>query len=206
MTIDRRQIIRGAGTLAGVLLAQNLPLWAHADVRPTAAAPGTFIMMSSALTGIPPGSLQPVVSEDNLAIADVYFYALQSGSPAYWSQLLTAYNQYANQGMSPQQIAQAMLAVNNQMRVDYVGTLSRLTAMMWMFGGWYGALENSNNPKYAPAWLAPGYLSDMVLSSRAYKTGWVWRVAQAHPMGFSQFAFGSWADEPPSLSDYGVIA
>lgn len=203
--VHRRQVIKGAGALGGALLAQKLPLWAHADEPPTASAPLAFVDMSSALTGIRQDVLAAPIPQDNLQLADVYFLALQYGSPQYWSTVLTAYTQYVQSGYSPQQIAQLMLAYNGVMRDDAVGTLSRLTIQMWMFGGWYGGTELSKN-KYAGQYLAPSYDTDMVLSGRAYVNGWIWRVAQAHPMGYSQFNFGSWADAPPTLKDYGLTS
>ena len=41
-----------------------------------------------------------------------------------------------------------------------------------------------------------------MISPKAYTQGWVWRVAQAHPMGYSDMQFGYWTREPPPLSDF----
>ena len=35
-----------------------------------------------------------------------------------------------------------------------------------------------------------------VISPAAYTQGWTWRVAQAHPMGYSELRFGYWSDDP----------
>jgi hypothetical protein len=42
----------------------------------------------------------------------------------------------------------------------------------------------------------------MVISPAAYTQAWTWRVAQAHPMGYSEFRYGYWAGEPIALEDY----
>jgi len=41
-----------------------------------------------------------------------------------------------------------------------------------------------------------------VISPTAYTQGWTWRVAQAHPMGYSELRYGYWAEEPLPLGDY----
>ena len=38
-----------------------------------------------------------------------------------------------------------------------------------------------------------------VISPAAYTQGWTWRVAQAHPMGYSELRFGYWAKDPLPL-------
>jgi hypothetical protein len=45
-----------------------------------------------------------------------------------------------------------------------------------------------------------------VLTPAAYTQGWAWRVAQAHPMGYSELRFGYWADQPFSLSELTGVA
>ena len=32
--------------------------------------------------------------------------------------------------------------------------------------------------------------------------GWIWRILQAHPMGYSMMRFGYWANKPPPLERY----
>jgi len=41
-----------------------------------------------------------------------------------------------------------------------------------------------------------------VVSSNSYVEGWIWRILQAHPMGYSMMRFGYWANQPPPLSAY----
>ena len=42
----------------------------------------------------------------------------------------------------------------------------------------------------------------VVVSSNSYVEGWIWRILQAHPMGYSMMRFGYWANQPPPLSAY----
>ena len=42
-----------------------------------------------------------------------------------------------------------------------------------------------------------------VISPAAYTQAWTWRVAQTHPMGYSEFRYGYWAKDPEaSLEDF----
>jgi hypothetical protein len=41
-----------------------------------------------------------------------------------------------------------------------------------------------------------------VVSATAYTQGWTWRVAQAHPMGYSELRYGYWGNDPLPLGDY----
>ena len=49
---------------------------------------------------------------------------------------------------------------------------------------------------------APPVNPDKVISSAAYTQGWMWRVGQAHPMGYSEWRFGYWAADPPPLDTF----
>jgi hypothetical protein len=62
-------------------------------------------------------------------------------------------------------------------------------------GAWYPSKTLSQTP---PPWpVTP----EKVVSAKAYTQGWTWRVAQAHPMGYSELRFGYWSDVPPPLND-----
>jgi len=41
-----------------------------------------------------------------------------------------------------------------------------------------------------------------VISPKAYTQGWALKVAQAHPMGFSEMQFGYWTRPPNPRSDF----
>jgi hypothetical protein len=71
--------------------------------------------------------------------------------------------------------------------------------LMWFLGSWYAPadlkLYSGPNPPSAP-------INSAVISSAAYTQSWVWSVAQAHPMGYSNLRFGYWNATPPLLSDF----
>jgi hypothetical protein len=73
--------------------------------------------------------------------------------------------------------------------------LARSIVLMWYLGAWYEpdhlkTLVESPNPP------PPTF---KVISSKAYTQAWALRVAQAHPMGFSEMQFGYWARPPSDL-------
>jgi len=46
------------------------------------------------------------------------------------------------------------------------------------------------------------FIAHTVVSPKAYTQGWLWRVIQAHPMGYSDMQFGYWARRPEPLEDF----
>ena len=71
-----------------------------------------------------------------------------------------------------------------------VRELAQSIIMAWYFGVWYewkGA--EGGKPRFT------------VISADAYTQGWAWRIAQAHPAGYSNLRFGHWALRPPPAFD-----
>jgi hypothetical protein len=208
MTIPRRSILKSAGALSLIMLAPKLPLWAAGDSAPGSTAPTEYVNVAACLLGIDANTLVPTVIPDNLSLADLYYsLCVAAGGTEYVKVLDETYRQLVIEGWEDQDIAQKLLVTDGTttgtLRTDSVGTYARLTMFMWLFGVWYGATEVSQNSA-ASLLIDSEYQKDFVVSSRAYKNGWIWRIAQAHPMGFSQFSPGSWANTPPSLADYGI--
>jgi hypothetical protein len=78
--------------------------------------------------------------------------------------------------------------------------LARSIVLMWYLGAWY---EPGNLRALAEDEKPPSTASKFeVISPTAYTQGWVLRVAQAHPMGFSEMQFGYWARPPSPRSDF----
>jgi hypothetical protein len=76
---------------------------------------------------------------------------------------------------------------------------------MWYLGAWFPP-ESAVAPKKvaatergAPSTSPKAY---QVISADAYVRGFAWRAMQAHPMGYSDFTFGYWAEEPPALAEF----
>ncbi len=78
--------------------------------------------------------------------------------------------------------------------------LARSIVLMWYLGAWYDSdnlrvLAELQNP---PA----NAFKFEVISPKAYTQGWALRVAQAHPMGFSEMQFGYWSRPPSARTDF----
>jgi hypothetical protein len=75
--------------------------------------------------------------------------------------------------------------------------LARSIALMWLLGAWYEPSDVQAASKNQT-----GLQKFTVISPKAYTQGWALRVAQAHPMGFSQMQFGYWNVKPNDLADF----
>jgi hypothetical protein len=75
--------------------------------------------------------------------------------------------------------------------------LARSIALLWYLGAWYepGDLQEASKNQ-------SGLQKFTVISPKAYTQGWALRVAQAHPMGFSQMQFGYWSVKPNDFADF----
>ena len=81
---------------------------------------------------------------------------------------------------------------NNDPKIKYLG---RSIILAWYLGAWYQPAVLAETP-------APPPLDPKIISPTAYTQAWAWRIAQAHPMGYSELRFGYWSDEPLPLDDF----
>jgi hypothetical protein len=137
-----------------------------------------FVQLSAILTGVSAKLLAPEV--DPINIKQTYFDWLQTHAGSTFDALLQQYMALAAEDQSAEQIGQTILAK------DY-GNLARSIMLLWYLGSWY----------HPPSTGTP-----QVVSANAYTTGWSWKIAQAHPMGFSQLRFGYWSEVPPPLQAF----
>jgi len=157
-------------------LATTRSLAADADAMPL------FIRMSVALTGLPEGKLNPKRNtlRVNVTLLD------RASADASFTQLLKICRD--NPQLSGDALAKAIFA-----QADERGSrLARSIMLSWYLGAWY----QPDSLKEAP------FLPYEVPSSDAYTQAWAWRVAQAHPMGYSEFFYGYWNGDPIPLADY----
>ena len=186
----RRKILTGAAaTAAGVVGSANLTTQTTAQ---TTAADDTdrqlFIDLSAALTGIARERLSPAV--DPVQINRDYFKQAKT-DPAFDGLM-----QIIRAESNPAAAAEKVLN-NSDSTIKYLG---RSIILMWYLGAWYEpkTLQKFNSsppePPYPP--------SDKIISPATYTQGWTWRVAQAHPMGYSELLFGYWSKEPPALDAF----
>ncbi len=213
MTISRRNAIKvGLGGAAAAYSISQLPMLAFAaDPAITDDQRDKFVRFSSKLIHVQPKFLRPPVPQDSIQLCDIYYGVLKAAAKA---EAFNKFSTFISENGDPKSLFPAGKPLASE-----EAWAARMTMMMWLFGGWYGyterskmaaILEKSLDPKSAdnidgamPYFQEDYYKQDYVISSRAYANGWIWRIAQAHPMGVSQFAFGSWADKPPSLSEFG---
>jgi hypothetical protein len=109
------------------------------------------------------------------------YLEIAKAETAAFARLMQIFNDNKNQ-------PPAVLA-NNILEDKDAGPLGRSIMLAWYLG----------------CWFKPGSMSQFpvkVVSSAAYTQGWVWRVAQAHPMGYSELRFGYWGEQPQNLSDF----
>jgi Membrane bound FAD containing D-sorbitol dehydrogenase len=179
----RKMLSAAAATAAGAVTSANLATPAAAD---DAADTKLFVTLSAALTGIAEGKLAPPV--DPIQVKNDYFKQAKL-DPAFPDLIKIMRDNPSN----PAAAADSVMN-NANPAIKFLG---RSIILAWYLGTWY-------EPKMLAAKNAPvpGVPPPKVISPKAYTQGWTWRVAQTHPMGYSELRFGYWSDEPPPLDVY----
>lgn len=168
----------------------------------------TFVGLSSVLTGIPAGVLAPKI--DPLKLKTVYFDKMVAEvGDQQVNALLEAYTQVAEQeGLddpsTPDPTSQQAQRVGTKLMnpgdvgdaFEYQANLCASIIKMWYLGSWYPVSYSPPEPTDAH------YFSGSVVTAEAYKRSRVWKIAQTHPMGFSQWEFGYWTEVPASLDEF----
>jgi hypothetical protein len=190
--VGRRTILIGATT---ALFATSI-VWperaAHAADPPSDADLRKFTNLSAALIGVARDKLLPNVDEPNLKTD--YFIWLRDRAQPTFGRLL----QMVPADASDEQIQKLVVDTSkNDAEIRY---LTRSITLLWYLGTWYApatlkALAEAPDPNKVT-------LASEILSSKAYINGWIWRVMQAHPMGYSDMQFGYWASVPAPLKSF----
>jgi hypothetical protein len=146
----------------------------------------TFARMSAALTGFTPETIRPPLDPVNLSAS--YYEFVNSRATESLALLLAAFRD--NEHLPPQQIAELLLETKASGPGSPSAQLAQSIVRMWYLGSWY----------------TPGPAATLVqvISRQGYIGGLVWKAAQTHPMGYSEFTFGYWAKLPPPLVEFGV--
>jgi hypothetical protein len=185
--LTRRKMLGVAATAAaGAVTSTNLEA-ATAPAPNPAPDPAElklFVKLSEGLTGIAEGKLAPSVDPINIKLQ---YFDVVSHDPRYPALLEIVRKDPANGAAN----------VMNDPKVKFLG---RSIILAWYLGAWYdpAKLETYTQPGDHPFPLTP----QMVISPAAYSQAWTWRVAQAHPMGYSELHYGYWAKDPFKLEDY----
>ncbi|MGC4086763.1 MAG: sugar dehydrogenase complex small subunit [Polyangiaceae bacterium] len=151
---------------------------------PTNDPVDTFARLSAVLTGFTLATIKPGLDPVNLS--KTYYDFVNAKSATTLAQLLAAYLE--NQSQPAQQLANLLLETQAK-TPSARAALAQSIVRMWYLGSWY-----------APGDSQP----TQVVSSQAYVGGLVWKAAQTHPMGYSEFTFGYWSKQPPPLNEFGV--
>ncbi len=147
---------------------------------------GLFVKLSAALTGIDENKLAPSV--DPIQIKRDYFSKAQKHKPAFEGLMQIIRD-------DPTHAADAANKVMNNSDKD-IQFLGRSIILAWYLGAWYERKNLEAPPPTPPVPAAE------VISQAAYTQAWTWRVAQAHPMGYSELRFGYWSNEPLPLDTF----
>ena len=183
--VTRRKIFgAAAGTLAGAAAAT-------ATAQPAPPAPrdpadvALFVKLSAALTGIAETKLAPPV--DPVQVKNDYYDQAKT-DPGF-----AALMQIIRADPSNPATAADKVMNNADAKVKFLG---RSIILAWYLGAWYPPVVLQQPAPNSP--IPPL----KVISSAAYTQAWAYRVAQAHPMGYSELLFGYWSKEPPALDAF----
>jgi hypothetical protein len=206
--LTRRTVLAGAVATAAITLGGE----ARADNPPTADPNSpqdmdAFLKLSAALTGIAVKMLAP--DTDSLGMRQVYFDFLARSKDR--AAGLAALLQVAKSVNLPIPADPTLGGIIQQGDVDNLAQaiaakgddakyFARSIVLMWYFGAWYEpkvlqALATAPDPSKV-------FVGHTIVSAKAYTQGWLWRVAQAHPMGYSDMQFGYWTRAPEPLTDF----
>ena len=189
--VTRRTVLAGAvATAAATVVAVDPPARAHSVDANLPEDMTAFVQLSVALTGIDKGKLSPFV--DPVDIKRDYFNWVNEREPAAFENLLRIAKENAGGQPDPAQPILAKVPAGDdatltpsEIEAKY---LARSIVLMWYLGAWY------DPHKLRMSDASP--FDFKVISPKAYTQAWALRVAQAHPMGFSEMQFGYWTREP----------
>lgn len=209
--LTRRTVLAGAAvTTAAAAIGVEAPALAQGVISDGDLK--SFLTLSSALTGIARDKLAPPT--DPLPDFKAQYFKRASGMAdesqgiksdskraADFARLLKIAKD-ANLPAAPTEVIKQedvdKLAKQIVQAGDDVKYLARSIVLMWYVGSWYepAELKRLATPNAVP------FVTHEVISPAAYTAGWVWRVAQAHPMGYSDMQFGYWTHPPQPLDDF----
>jgi hypothetical protein len=209
--ISRRALISGATVSAataalGSTLISPSSLIAQASTAavfdPDATAKTQFRDLSAALTGVDQSILVPNV--DPFEVNAEVFARANAADPTTLQTILSKFS--GSPGNSPKTVEQILAEDTKEESAKF---LMRSIILAWYLGAWYAPKDlkkNSYKPRnsydstrrYSKEVLIP----HEVISPNAYTNSLVWRVAQAHPMGYSNLQFGYWGQEPPGIEEF----
>jgi hypothetical protein len=199
---SRRTMLAGAAATTALAAVGAGERSAHASTVDSSSSRDmmAFLLLSTALTGIHVQNLAPefTLKKDDLLGSDPgvdpinvknnYFDWININNAATFERLLQIAKDH------PQSATDIITNVNAG---DETRFLARSIVLLWYLGSWYKPEDLQKNS--APGTRA--FIASQVVSAKAYTQGWVWQIAQAHPMGYSNMQFGYWSREPVDPND-----
>ena len=143
-----------------------------------------FVKLSVALTGIAEKKLAST-DYDPIKIKLAYFNQAKS-DPGFDALMRIVRAHSSNPAAAADKIMN-----NADVRIKYLG---RSIMIACYLGAWYPPDLLQQTP---PSPARP----TKIISRDAYTEAWAYRVAQAHPMGYSELQFGYWSNAPMSLDE-----
>ena len=194
----RRTVLAGAAAATAAISVGAVDGSAIAQTRQEMVS---FVLLSAALTGIAELKLAPGFDlaklepgSDPVDVKQEYFDWVNKRRPAAFKRLLQIVAD--SQKLPAADRAQAIIdMVQGTPDTKY---LARSIVLMWYLGAWY----DPDNLRALVERPDPPPAKFEVISPKAYTQGWALRVAQAHPMGFSEMQFGYWSRPPSARTDF----
>jgi hypothetical protein len=226
--ITRRTVLTGAAaTAAATVAAFDTPARAHSVDVNSREHIVLFVLLSSALTGIAPEKLAPgfklqssnppavppppidlsksIPGSDPVDAKREYLTRANEKYPSGLEYLLELVRKNLNASNRDEAIIAALQFDDDdktKMPSDVDAKyLARSIVLMWYLGAWYEPTELKALRKEIPKdpTRTPKF---QIVSPKAYTQAWALRVAQAHPMGFSEMQFGYWTRPPNDIHDF----
>jgi hypothetical protein len=193
----RRSVLAGAAATAVVTIGADTP----AGAQPAESDRVIFAKLSAGLTGVAHEKLAP--RADPIDVKEEYFRRVSDPKYAAVFTALLQLTRAANlqvpggdtDGVIPQDKVDALASKIEER--DDTKFLARSIVLMWYLGAWY---EPDDLKKIAANPKAEAFPT--IISPKAYTQGWLWRVAQAHPMGYSDMQFGYWTRPPAPPAEF----
>jgi hypothetical protein len=195
--LTRRTLLAGAAATAAATVGVDTPaIGQTADPDKITI----FANLSAALTGIAKLKLAP--DTDPVDVKQEYFKRVQDKQPAAFGKLLQIARDQNLQIPGPGtdgvvQQGDVDKLVAKIEASDDTKFLARSIVLMWYLGSWYEP-DDLKKLTVDPQQFIP----HTVISPTTYTQGWLWRVAQAHPMGYSELQFGYWTRNPEPIADF----
>jgi hypothetical protein len=196
--VTRRTVLAGAAAATAAISVGAVDSPASAQTRQDMV---NFVLLSGALTGITETKLAPgfdlAKSEpgsDPVDVKQEYFDWVNKRRPAALKRLLQITAD--SQKLAAADRAQAI--IDKAQATPDTKYLARSIVLMWYLGAWY----DPDNLRALVERPDPPPAKFEVISPKAYTQGWALRVAQAHPMGFSEMQFGYWSRPPSARIDF----